>query len=755
MRILISFIFLGIIIPYTTFGDYAEDILTLSEKKSSVNAAKNIFFYIDQDNSLQFDQISSPAFNKFTPWNSTDNLSFEYGTGSYWAKVDIQNKDDQYREWLVEVAYAPLDELEFYLVKNEKLVDHHLTGDHVNYSERPIDHHNYLFPVALENLESATIYFRVKTNGIVKLPVNLYQPWKYAEVNSKYEVTYGILLGILAMLCILSVVTFLPTRDWSYLIFPLPLVAKIMFTFSLTGHTFQYLFPTSPVMANMITPLSIALWMLGESMFNLYFLKTRKLSKAAFYLNIFGFTLSIATIITSVFLSYYAAIKLVTVTAIPFSISALTLGIIAYNKGQRIARYYISAWSVYIFGLMIFVGFATGHLPDTFFTQHALEFGDLFMAPLLFTALSKKYAVYREQKNEAIKQMLDMEAKAKETLEAKVVERTLELQEATTELEEKTEELETQANQLEIKNEEVTSQAEELQSMNDQMLETNTELEQINEEIAAQRDMMEIKNKKLEVVTKSLQDSINYAQRIQKTILPQNKDFDTLFEDHFIMYRPKHTISGDFYWVTENTKEDKVVLIAADCTGHGVPGALMSVLGGGYLDKIINLKKITSPARILIEMHQNIQSLTSQEDALMNDGMDMGVLVWDRKEKKVTFAGTHTPLVFVQNNKLFSIKGDRFNLGSNHKKIQIKEHSIPLTEESSFYLFSDGFQDQFGGDHNKKISIKRLKELILMLSQKPMKVQHDAFIKFFESWKDKNNEKQIDDVLLMGVKIKA
>ncbi|ANQ48744.2 SpoIIE family protein phosphatase [Flammeovirga sp. MY04] len=758
MKLFFKFVMLGILFPMLSFAALQEDVLYLSEQQESVNGAPFIYYYMDQLNEEDFESVSVPSFSKFTPWNSNSNVNFEYGQGSLWAKVDIQNMDEEVSDWLIEVPYAPLDEIEFYLVKNKKLENHFVTGDHVNFDVRPIEHHNYIFPIKLQARESATIYFRVKTDGIVKLPVFFYKPWNYAEVNSKYEVTYGIILGVLLMLCILSVTTYLPTKDFSYLLYPLPLIAKILFTFSLTGHTFQYLFPSFPKMANMITPLSIALWMLGESLFNLYFLKTRKLSKVAFGMNIVGFIFGIATVFTSIFLSYYAAIKLVTTISIPFSIMSLILGFIAYSKGQRIARYYITAWSFYCIGLFVFVGFATGKLPDNFFTEHALDFGDLFLAPLLFLALSKKYAVYREQKNEAIKQMLEMEAKAKEELEEKVVERTAELQEATVELEERQEELETQAAQLLHKNEEITSQAEELKAVNDQMTETNVELEQINEEIAAQRDMMDEKNKELNIVTKNLQDSINYAKRIQSNILPPLEEFKRLFKDFFVMYQPKSTVSGDFYWVAENKKENKVVLVAADCTGHGVPGAMMSVMGGGFLDKIVNLRGVTSPARIIIEMQQNLTHVLGGDNKDSKDGMDLGIIVWDRKAKKVTFAGAHTPLVFVQNKKIYTVKGERLSLGTEINKMVMKEHSIALNSSTSFYLFSDGYQDQFGGENHRKISSKKLKEMILELSEKPMIEQKEAFNVYFENWKNADSlqpEKQTDDVLLLGVKIEA
>ncbi|AZQ61756.1 hypothetical protein EI427_05760 [Flammeovirga pectinis] len=748
---------IGIIISLCSVASINEHTLTLSPKVPYVNAASKSYFYIDQANSSQFDQVSSPKFSKFTAWNNTTNVSFEYGKYTYWVRFDLENENKQMSpDWLLEVNYAPLDEVEFFAVKDNKLIDHVLTGDHVDFKNRPLQHHNFIFPIKVEGSGITTVYMRVKTDGSVKIPLRLYRPWKFAEINSKYEVGYGLFFGILLMMAVLGVITYIPTKDISYLLFPIPIIAKILFTFSLSGHTFQFLFPTNTFLANKITPLSIGIWMVGISLFNFYFLKTVKIGLKTHRANIFGLAIGIVAMFGSLFLPYYTAIQIVTATSIPFTVLSLSLGIISLRSGYKFSRYYVASFSIYLVALLLFVGRMKGIIDDNLLTSRILEYGDIIMVTLLFTALSKKYAIYRDQKNIAVERMLQVEADAKSTLEKKVVERTLELQEATAELEEKTEELETQANQLALKNEEITTQSEKLVVMNNNMVDKNEELEQQNEEILTQRDMVESKNVEIEKTAKRLKDSINYAKRIQNTILPSKHTLDSLLEEYFIMYQPKNTVSGDFYWAIENKKENKVIIVVADCTGHGVPGAMMSMVGDGFLQQIVRLRGITSPGKILVEMHTHLQNMLSSDDSNIKDGMDMGILVWDKSKNVVQFSGAHIPLVFVTQQKIFQLKGERLSLGSDNKNISIKEHIIPIKSPISFYLFSDGYQDQFGGDQDKKIGSKRLRELIHLLSSKPMSMQKNAFINFFEQWKNTNNNlssQQLDDILLMGIKV--
>ncbi|UCH15034.1 MAG: response regulator [Bacteroidales bacterium] len=271
-----------------------------------------------------------------------------------------------------------------------------------------------------------------------------------------------------------------------------------------------------------------------------------------------------------------------------------------------------------------------------------------------------------------------------------------------------------------------------------------------NIEIEKQRDIANIQKQKIT-------DSIQYAQRIQNAILPPRELLDNLLHDYFVLYRPKDIVSGDFYWITQ--KENILVLTAADCTGHGVPGGFMSMLGVAFLNEIVNKivinKHISSlqADNILNELRVNIiRSLhqTGRRDE-PKDGMDIALCIIDFDENKLQFAGARNPLVLIRNGELIHYKADRMTVSYSHKMNQpFTKHEIKLEINDAIYLFTDGYCDQFGGDEDLKFGSNNLKELLLSISQKPMREQREILISNHEEWKGARN--QLDDILVIGFK---
>ncbi|UCG28629.1 MAG: SpoIIE family protein phosphatase [Bacteroidales bacterium] len=269
-----------------------------------------------------------------------------------------------------------------------------------------------------------------------------------------------------------------------------------------------------------------------------------------------------------------------------------------------------------------------------------------------------------------------------------------------------------------------------------------------------QRASLEVEKQKeeLSVKNKNITDSINYAKKIQEAMLPSNSFFKRLFPQSFIFYRPKDIVSGDFYWV--NGKKDKVFVTAVDCTGHGVPGAFMSMIGFEILAKIINDQGIEQPAEILNILSDAIEETFSkgEDDITLKDGMDIAFCVIDRKEKILQFAGAFNPLYLLRDNTLTEIKGDRMSVGITEgpEKLKFTNHIIPLEENDVFYIFSDGYADQFGGPNGKKFMYRRFRHLLLTIHRLEMKDQLTFLEDSFDSWV--GNLDQIDDVLIIGVK---
>ena len=253
----------------------------------------------------------------------------------------------------------------------------------------------------------------------------------------------------------------------------------------------------------------------------------------------------------------------------------------------------------------------------------------------------------------------------------------------------------------------------------------------------------------LELREKNMTDSLIYAQRIQEALLPSEAYFRQHIEDSFIFFKPKDIVSGDFYWIDE--KDDKIFVVAADCTGHGVPGALMSMIGLEIIEKTINHDNIENPSQILANLNKGLEKTFSSGKnigTIIRDGMDIGLCVIDKKKKKITYSGAFFPLYLIRNNTLTEIKGDKIVIGMNQEGIPYTEHELDLMDDDILYIFSDGYIDQFGGNENKKFMYRRFRYLLLNIHRFPMDDQKAILEENIKTWIGKNE--QIDDIMVIG-----
>ena len=256
-------------------------------------------------------------------------------------------------------------------------------------------------------------------------------------------------------------------------------------------------------------------------------------------------------------------------------------------------------------------------------------------------------------------------------------------------------------------------------------------------------------NRILKLQNKSMLDSIKYAQGIQSSLLPDVSDLK-LLRNNFIIYEPKDIVSGDFYWFHQ---VDNFLFIASiDCTGHGVPGALMTVLSNTLLNEIIIHKKKINPADILKELDEQLCEALKVNDRMVKDGLDIGLCRLDTSSKEFTFSGAFQNVIVARDKTLTKVKGGRFPIG--HYPFAVKEFSnqiLNLKSEDRFYFYSDGYQDQFGGAKNKKIGSKKVLALIAETQELSMRQQKECLKSYFQNWKGAGD--QVDDVLFMGFEI--
>ncbi len=250
---------------------------------------------------------------------------------------------------------------------------------------------------------------------------------------------------------------------------------------------------------------------------------------------------------------------------------------------------------------------------------------------------------------------------------------------------------------------------------------------------------------------KNITDSLVYAQRIQEALLPSEDYFKGYFKESFIYYKPKDIVSGDFFWIQE--RGGRIFIIAADCTGHGVPGALMSMIGHELLDKIINVDNILQPSKILGILSKGLEKIFSREKnvgTIIRDGMDIAICVVDRINRKIQFSGAFLPLYIIRDNRLIELKGDKYTIGMIPEGVSYTNTEMELMKDDMMYLFSDGYVDQFGGSENKKFMYRRFRHLLMTIYRFPVDDQKSILEENMKTWMGGTH--QLDDMLVIGFK---
>ncbi len=310
----------------------------------------------------------------------------------------------------------------------------------------------------------------------------------------------------------------------------------------------------------------------------------------------------------------------------------------------------------------------------------------------------------------------------------------------------------------------------------------NKKLEVINKEIENKSKQLQEAYYKIEDQNIKITHSINYAKEIQRALLPPQENLKQFLPESFIFFKPLHTVSGDFYWFKEidhahdlsysktanqghhnevknsnnggflPINNDKFIISAVDCTGHGVPGAFMSMIGYNLLDEITH-HGITESNMILKELHEGIRKTLKQEEGNNRDGMDLSLCVINKIDRTVQFSGAQNPVVYIQDGETNVIKGDRMSIGGKQKELErnFSKTTIHVDRPTWFYIFSDGYTDQFGGPKNRKFLLKNFVDMLQAIHTEPMDKQMEIIEETFCDWK--RDEDQIDDILVIGFKL--
>lgn len=274
------------------------------------------------------------------------------------------------------------------------------------------------------------------------------------------------------------------------------------------------------------------------------------------------------------------------------------------------------------------------------------------------------------------------------------------------------------------------------------------EFELINKK---KNDLLTEQKQELETQNKEIRDSITYAKRIQNAILPSDNFISQHIPNSFVYYLPKDIVAGDFYWM--QTVNDNALFAVADCTGHGVPGAMVSVVCNNALNRTLKEFGISDPNKILEKTRELVIETFSTSIENVQDGMDIAICSLNMKTKELTYAGANNPLWIIRNGKkeIEEIKADKQHIGKSYSMNPFTNHNVQLHEGDTIYVFSDGYPDQFGGERGKKLKYTPFKNLLIALQNQPIDKHKQMLHDFFVDWK--GSLEQVDDVCIIGVKI--
>lgn len=620
----------------------------------------------------------------------TPNFGFYKGT--VWLKI-VTNQFD--KDDILEIKNSNIDQISLFTFQKNGYHLKEETGDLFPFHHRKIKHRFFHFKLN----SSDTILLKVNNNGKqLFIPLSIRSKDKYAARDYDEQFIFGIYYGLCLFALILNLFIFSRIRERSTLMYLFYLAGLIFLQLALDGHGFEYFWSNSSYVANHAPGFAASFSVYFLALFTQLFLQTKHfLPKSHRILTLISYIILINLLLSLIPSTHQFSILAINIITLLFNLFILPIAFVTFKKKFKPARYFLLAFVILIFSSIAFILRNFGVLPSSFLTDYSLQIGSIFEITLLTFAIVDRFKSFKTEALLRLEELNKLQAEQNEKLAAEVAART--------------------------------------QEINDQKI------------------LLEIKNKET-------LDSINYAKRIQTALIPSEATFNSYFTDAFTLWEPKDIISGDFYWASTTTttldeSENKslTVFCVGDCTGHGVPGAIISVIGLKLLNLSISNSSINSTSEALDFLHDQFKK-TFQNDSnnhVIRDGMDVSICAIDKINNTLYFSGAKNGIYIIRNNELIELKGDKQSIGAESQILNYTQHTFDLQKGDAIYLYSDGFADQFGGEKGKKFMYKPLKDLILANSSLPMSEQKAILYSAFIGWK--GNLEQTDDVCIVGVRV--
>lgn len=810
-KIYLIFIFLQISNLFAS----EKDIVIENKHANKIPIFDYVYVFEDTSNAYYINKLIRPKHSHLFRLNTKQNITPGFTNSSYWLRFSMINKTEEDQNFVFCLSYPLIKDVRFYVYKNNTIQQVVQTGDSKKFSSRDITYKDFVFELKLEPNKRYTYYLYAYNYGeTLRLPISLYTQNEFISNNTWKSLLTGIFYGLLIFVLIFNLFLYYSIKERLYLYYSFYVFFIGIFLCNLDGLSFQYFWPNSPWFGNHSTIFSTSLANFFLLLFSKSFLNTWKFSPLFDKIIKGLMVLVLAIFLLALFngKTYLYAVIMANLFSMLTILTVMIAAFYSLSSKNAPAFYFILSFFIFMISVVIYVMRNIGVFSDNVFTTYILKFGFSSELLLLTFAITDRFRRMKDVVNQELEKVVQLKTEEIKSQNEEIKQQSEHLQSVNHELEllsivvseadngvtifspegiiewqnkgfhklygysYEDKLLLKSANAFELSdNEKFTfffRKAVKLKKSITYKTNTinrkgvniwvQTTLTPITDNegkiikfIAFDTNITHVKTTEEELKRKNLDitSSIITAQRIQKAILPPKHLIRKWFPETMVFLKPKDIVSGDFYWF--NRKDHNMFFSAVDCTGHGVPGAFMSIVGYNLLNHAIKERLLTKPADILNYLNIAVNRMLKQGASKIsgNEGMDLALCTFNFEKNILQYAGSRNPLYLFRKGKLIEIKGDNYSVGIfyDQKYRKFTNHEIEIQPNDRIYLFSDGFADQFGGNYRKKYMKKNFKRLLTEIQDLSLPEQKEKIIEEFNNWKGPFD--QLDDVLVMGIRL--
>lgn len=687
-----------------TFNCFGQDHLVLDGERfmMGVSVSDQLSYFEDGSGTFSPEEFleKKSTLKEVRMTSKMENLDFK--TSTFFIHFTLENNSDKDQSLVLEAARPFTNNVNLYCVDTKETV---YSGDAIPFDSKCLPTNYSALTISVPTGSTQEYVLEVNGGGeALSIPMIFFDRKDYLAEDANRKVTIGIFLGIFIFVVIIYMVFFLMLKERLFLVYVLYAFFSGLLQFGIDGYIHGFIFPSGGyVVQHIVLIIAGGTIILGMIYATGYLALTGTIKKVGMVIIALVLIAMAVSLIPSI--RHEITFRLVNGLSMLGLLFMIVSGFIQRRK-RRVSNLFLIGLTFLVLGGFVFTLGNLGVINSPFIKQNALKLGTLLEMIFLAILMAGRYRTLQQEREKAQQELLV-----------------------------------------------------ELAEKNRVAREANVRLE----ETVAQRTMeIEMQRKLLKEKNEDFMASVTYAERIQRAVLSNEEKLKNLLPDSFVFFEPKDVVSGDFFWVdlldSDSVKDSNFVgYVTADCTGHGVPGALVSIVGNHMLDSGKQSNGLLNPGLALDELSIGMNAALNSRysSQLLRDGMDLTLCVLDKKERKLHFSGARNSAYIIRNGELFELKGDRKSIGfnPNEETHKFQTETFQLEVGDMIYTCSDGYADQFGGPKGKKFMSKRLKSLFVEMSKLPLKDQKKKLTDALVEWM--GDVEQLDDILVIGVQITA